>query len=248
MASSVSLTYSLIENSTPSFALQRRYTNQNFPNLRPHFSPPLRLGSEMAENIIAPIPVTPGGRRTGSLFPPPHMSRAGSPGDRSHQSSPALSGFERRNNPFASLADSLVDLIGAHVNVTDPLYEPLQQALRLGESDSQAILTLCLLLMKENVQTHEMLRALNTKMESISAVQAVHSANLTTFVQANVANPPAIPSATRPANSRQSKAPAGPSARQLYSAAAKSQPPPGPPLPPPTKKAKRTRPPPIDYA
>src|SRR6266566_3308436 len=137
MASSVSLTYSLIENSTPSFALQRRYTNQNFPNLRPHFSPPLRLGSEMAENIISPIPVTPGGRRTGSLFPPPHMSRAGTPGDSSQQPSPSLSAFERIN-PYANLVNNLVDHIGSHVNVTDPLYELLQQAIRLGESDSQA--------------------------------------------------------------------------------------------------------------
>src|SRR5258706_2506255 len=237
MASSVSLTYSLIENSTPSFALQRHYTNQNFSNFRLHSPQPSRLGSEMAENIIAPIPVTPGGRRTGLLFPPPPLSRSGTPGACSHQSSPALSGFERRNNPFASLADSLVDHIGAHVNVTDPLYEPLQQALRLGESDSQAILTLCLLLMKENVQTHEMLRALNTKLDSISAVQAVHSANLTTFVQANAANPPAIPSATRPTNSRQNKTPAGPTARQLYLAAAETPASSGPLLPPATKKA-----------
>src|SRR5258706_6780111 len=161
-ASSVSFTYSLIENSTPSFALQRRYTNQNFPNLRLHFSQPSRLGSEMAENIISPIPVTPGGRRTGSLFPPPHMSRAGTPGDRSQLSSPSHSAFTR-TNPYAPLADTLVDHIGSHVNVTDPLYEPFQQALRLGESDSQAILTLSLLLMKENTQTHEMLRVLNGK-------------------------------------------------------------------------------------
>src|SRR6266550_2848535 len=236
MHPSVSLTHSLIENSTPSFALQRRYTNQNFSNLRLHSPQPSRLGSEMAENIISPIPVTPRGGRTGLLFPPPPLSRTGTPGARSHQSSPALSGFERRNNPFASLADSLVDHIGAHVNVTDPLYEPLQQALRLGESDSQAILTLCLLLMKENVQTHEMLRALNTKMDAISAVQAVHTANLTTFVQTNAANPPAISSASRPSNSRQNKTPAGPTARQLYSAAAKTPALPGPSLPSPTKK------------
>src|SRR6266566_4466328 len=100
MASSVSLTYSLIENSTPSFALQRRYTNQNFIYLRLHFSPSLRLGSEMAENPIAPIPVPPGGHSSGLLFPPPPLSRTGTPGARSHQSSSSPCGFER-NNPFA---------------------------------------------------------------------------------------------------------------------------------------------------
>src|SRR5260221_8754477 len=89
-----------------------------------------------------------------------------------------------------------------------------------------------LLLMEENKTTHTMIRELNTRLETVSAVQAVHTANLTTFAQVNAANPPAIPSATRPANPRQ-KTPAGPSARQLYSAAAKNPAPPGPPAPPP---------------
>src|SRR5260221_10061050 len=107
-----------------------------------------------------------------------------------------------------------------------------------------------LLLMEENKTTHTMIRELNTRLETVAAVQAVHTANLTTFAQVNAANPPAIPSATRPSNPRQQKAQAGPSARQLYSAAAKTPAPPGPSGPTVPKKAKRkgsdTRPPPID--
>src|SRR5260221_7269955 len=247
MPSSVSFTYSLIENSTPDSALQRRYTGQNSENLRLHPPSPLRLGYEMA-GISVPIPVTPRAPRSG-LLPPPsqHASRVGTPFDSLASPIPRFN----TTNPYATLADELPGHIGSHININDPLFDPIQVAIRTGEADNQAILTLCLLLMQENKQTHTALSAMNAKLDAISAVQAVHTANLTTFAQVNAANPPAIPSATRPANPRQ-KTPAGPSACQLYSAAAKNPAPPGPPAPPPTKKAKRkaseTRPPPIDYS
>src|SRR6266566_5537753 len=124
----------------------------------------------------------------------------------------------------------------------------VQVAIRTGEADNQAILTLCLLLMNENKTTQSMLREIGARLENISAVQAVHTANLTTFAQVNASNPPAIPSSSRPKNGQQKQP--SPPARNLYSAAVKSIAPSGPAAPPPTKKAKRmvsdTRPPPID--
>ena len=134
MASSVSFTYSLIENSTPDSALQRRYTGQNSENLRLHPPSPLRLGYEMA-GIPVPIPVTPRAPRSG-LLPPPsqHASRVGTPFN--NLASPIPRQFNS-NNPYATLADELLKNVGGHINITDPLFVPIQLAIRTGKADNQ---------------------------------------------------------------------------------------------------------------
>src|SRR6266550_6937585 len=138
MASSVSFTYSLIENSTPDSALQRRYTGQNSENLRPQPPSPLRLEFEMA-GIPAPFPVTPRAPRSG-LLPPPsqHASRVGTPFDNLDLPVPRFN----TTNPYATLADELSDHIGSHINNNDSLFDPIQLAICTGDADNQAILTL----------------------------------------------------------------------------------------------------------
>src|SRR5712691_3446040 len=128
--------------------------------------------------IPAPFPVTPRAPRSG-LLPPPsqHASRVGAPFDNLDSPVPRFN----ITNPYATLADELPGHIGSHININDPLFDPIQTAIRADEADNQAILTLCLLLMQENKQTHTALGALNEKLDNIAAVQAVHTANLTTF-------------------------------------------------------------------
>ena len=186
-------------------------------------------------DIQQPAPQTPVRVRSSLLFPPPSLtgSRAASP-HLNPVNSPSPLGF-RDINPYAALADKLVDHIGNHMNTSDALFDPIQQALRTGGYENQATLTLCLLLMEENRQTHTMLNTLAAKVDAISSVQAVHSASL---------NKAALVSAT----SRPFSTPIEiiqPPARQSYSAVAA-----GPP--PPSKKLKRkagphNKPPPIDY-
>src|SRR6266566_3072335 len=168
MASSVSFTYSLIENSTPDSALQRRYTGQNSENFRLHPPSPHRLGYDMA-GIPVPIPVTPRAPRSG-LLPPPsqHASKVGTPFDNLDSPVPRFN----TTNPYATLADEVSNHIGSHINNNDPLFNPIQVAIRTGEADNQAILTLCLLLTNENKTTQTMLREIDLRLESVAAVQA----------------------------------------------------------------------------
>src|SRR6266566_9845111 len=117
--------------------------------------------------IPASFPVTPGGQSCG-LLPPPskHASRVGMPFDNLASPVPRFN----TTNPYATLADELSGHIGSHINNNDPLFDPIQVAIRTGEADNQAILTLCLLLMNENITTQTILREIGSRLESVAAV------------------------------------------------------------------------------
>src|SRR5258706_12563903 len=126
MASSVSFTYSLIKNSTPDSALQRRYIGQNSENVGLQLPSPLRLGYEMA-GIPIPIPVTPRAPRSG-LLPPPsqHACRVGTPFDNLASPVPHFI----TTNPYSTLVDELSGHIGSHNTNNDPIFDPIQVAIR----------------------------------------------------------------------------------------------------------------------
>jgi hypothetical protein len=102
--------------------------------------------------------------------------------------------------------------------------------------------------MQENKQTHQILHRMEERLDSFSAVQAIHTASLNTMTQVNAAAPRSI---TNNAGHKNTAPPPAPP-HQLYSSVAKTSTPPGPADPPPANKAKRKasdgKPAPIDYA
>jgi hypothetical protein len=187
----------------------------------------------MAEEILAPFPQTPAGRR---LFAPTsvHSSRSATPYPGQDPPESPI----RRNVALSynDVADQLADHICKHVGADSELFNAIDDFRRYGKNESQAIMTLCVLPIQENKVTHTALQALNGKMDAIMATLAVHSATLNTVTQISASRPPPVPSKPAGQTGSRTKAPPPP-ARQLYSAGIKvPAPPAGPAGPPPTKK------------
>jgi hypothetical protein len=144
----------------------------------------------MAEEILAPFPHTPAGRR---LFAPTsfHCSRSATPYPGPDPPKSPI----RRNValPYNAVADQLTDHICKHIGADSELFNAIDDSLRYGKNESQAIMTLCVLLIQENKETHTTLHALNGKMDAIMATQAVHSAMLNTVTQIPASRPPPVP-------------------------------------------------------
>jgi hypothetical protein len=176
----------------------------------------------MAEHILSPTPRTPS-RRDPTCD---DLSPVGYPYASSRTPYP-LSGpsFYQDKNPYSILAHKLADHLGEHLGPSNSHFETIQNSVDSGQSDNQATLTLCLLLIVVYKKTHAMINKLASKIDSMAATQIANSANLNMVAQIASSHASAFHSTPPPlrvmnkAETTPLVPPPPPLARQHYSAA-----------------------------
>jgi len=142
-------------------------------------------------------------------------------------------------NIFLHFAGSVTDTLGGHINADNPITHLIQKTVMEGNLDGQVLTTICLLLLQDNLQTHQALNKIKDKLRAISSVQEVHTTNMYTMCQ--------VASAAHRPTPGNNSGPKGPSKNTMlsalprlrYSAVVRAPTPPGLPAPLFRKKLKK---------